>query len=544
MTNAGGDSKRARLRAASMTAVALLLATFLAGCGDGGSGGGSTSSTRMAERINRLRDDPSGLAALLQQMPKGADLHSHLTGAAQTESLIDWGIADQLCVDQASFTAATPPCAPNAVPMKDAETDPALYDDILGAWSMQGFDAPVLERHAHFFATFGKFGAAAGAHSADIIVEQKREAAREHIAYLELMASYGSSQAIAVGTDYLPSGDTWSAEYLLAHRALMLADARFGAALDMGEAFVASIFDQVDQTLGCGTPNAEPACAVEVRLQVTGTRTGTRAAVFAQFLYGFELAQRDARVVGINLVAPEEDPNSLRFYDDDMLGAGTLRQSYASDASLRPVHVSLHAGELIPAVLPDTPDGQAQLTFHIRHAVEIGHADRIGHGVDLQDEYQGPGRTPQTLLTTMHKRGVMVEINLTSNDLLLGIAGNAHPLHAYLKRGVPVALSTDDEGVLRTDLTEQYVRAVTVQGLGYLTLKRLARNALEYSFAPGDSLWRDAGSYRRPVRACVGQRPGSDDPKPACADFLAASRRADLQWSLERDLRAFERNSQ
>jgi len=522
---------------------AVLLLTFAAGCGDSGSSSQNTSEQRVAVLVEQLRADPQGLRELLRQMPKGADLHSHLTGAAQTESLIDFGIADELCVDDATFAASTPPCAAGKIPMRDAATDPDLYEQILGAWSMQGFVGPLLARHAHFFDTFAKFGAAVGSHTADIIVEQKREASRERIAYLELMSSLGSSQAGAIGADYLPPEATWSAEYLLERRALMLADPRFAPALDMGESFVASIFDDSDRQLGCGTPTAEPACAIELRLQVTGTRTGTRAAVFAQFLYGFELAQRDDRVVAVNLVAPEENANSLAFYDDDMLAVGTLREFYASRPGLSPVRVSLHAGELIPEVLPDTPDGQRQITFHIRRAVELGRADRIGHGVDLEHEHESARATPATLLATMRERGVLVEINLTSNESLLGIEGRAHPLGAYLAHGVPVALSTDDEGVLRTDLTEQYVRAVLVQDLDYATLKRLARNGLEYAFAPGASLWAKRGQYRRPVSACAGERLGSSDPTPQCAFFLARNRRAALQWSLEGEFSAFERSA-
>ena len=522
-------------------ALAALALAALAGCGDGGSGdGGSSGEQRKAAEVERARGDARALGDLLRRMPKGADLHSHITGAVATETLIDFGIADGVCVSPTTFVSSNPPCGPGTVPMTDAEKDPDLYQAILEAWSMENFVGPVLDRHAHFFATFGKFGAAVGSHTPDIFIEQKREAASEHISYLEIMLSYGSGAAIPVGIDALPTGDPWTADYLLARREVMLADPRFAAALDMGEAFIANAFVAVDEALHCGLPEAEPACDVELRLQVTGTRTGPRAAVFAQFLYGFELAQRDDRFVAVNLVAPEEDPSSLANYDDEMLGVGTLRDFYASTASYRPVRVSLHAGELIPEVLANTPEGRAQLTFHIRRAVEVGHADRIGHGVDLEHEREGPGQTPETLLRTMQAHQVMVEINLTSNDLVLGVAGRTHPLHAYLAHGVPVALSTDDEGVLRTDLTEQYVRAVTVQKLGYVTLKRLSRNGLEYGFAPGASLWLEPGRYRRPVAACAGQLIGGVDPTPACALYLDENRRAALQWTLERDLREFE----
>ena len=57
-----------------------------------------------------------------------------------------------------------------------------------------------------------------------------------------------------------------------------------------------------------------------------------------------------------------------------------------------------------------------------------------------------------------------------------------HPLATYLAVGVPVVLSTDDAGVSRINMTNEYFRAVTDQGLGYRTLKAIARNALIYSF--------------------------------------------------------------
>jgi len=55
---------------------------------------------------------------------------------------------------------------------------------------------------------------------------------------------------------------------------------------------------------------------------------------------------------------------------------------------------------------------------------------------------------------------VLVEINLTSNADILGISGKHHPFATYRSYGVPVALSTDDPGIERIDLTHEYVRAV------------------------------------------------------------------------------------
>jgi len=104
-----------------------------------------------------------------------------------------------------------------------------------------------------------------------------------------------------------------------------------------------------------------------------------------------------------------------------------------------------------------------------------------------------------------------------------------------------VTLATDDEGVSRIDLTNEYARAAETYGLGYRQLKQLSRNSLTYSFLAGDSLWRSAHDAR-PVAACAGQRPDRP-PSPACQSFLDASDKARMQWELERAFHVFEDTS-
>ena len=189
------------------------------------------------------------------------------------------------------------------------------------------------------------------------------------------------------------------------------------------------------------------------------------------------------------------------------------------------VHVTLHAGELAPGLVP--PDG---LLFHIREAVELGHAERIGHGVDIMGE-----KDPEQLLKEMHDRHVMVEINLTSNDVILGISGDAHPFPVYRKFGVPVAFSTDDEGVSRGQLTDEYQRAVLTYKLTYADLKEMVRNSLEYSFAPGQSYWAK-GAYGTPVSACFANKQSAD-----CKEYLHANEKARIEEDLEERFADFER---
>jgi len=255
-------------------------------------------------------------------------------------------------------------------------------------------------------------------------------------------------------------------------------------------------------------------------------------AVFAQIAFSFALASQDPRVVALNLVAPEDNPVSMSDYEQHMGMIDFLYRLYRRDPGKQKradeVHITLHAGELTLGLVE--PEG---LSNHIRLAVEKGHAQRIGHGVDLPYEEDAYG-----LMQTMRERGIAVEILLTSNDTILRVAGNRHPLNLYRQQGVPFMLATDDMGVARADMTNEFVRAVLEQGLGYGDLKEAVRNSLEYSFLPGKSLWAD---YARkiPVPEC-----GSGDsaqPGGACEALLQSSRKAAMQWELERRLAAFEK---
>jgi adenosine deaminase len=103
-----------------------------------------------------------------------------------------------------------------------------------------------------------------------------------------------------------------------------------------------------------------------------------------------------------------------------------------------------------------------------------------------------------------------------------------------------VALSTDDAGIERIDLTHEYVRAVETYGLTYVDLKEIVRSSLEYSFLPGASLWDEQGGYARAIPVCRNDSLGQDAPSADCAAFLGSSEKAAQQWELERRFKGFE----
>ena len=145
----------------------------------------------------------------------------------------------------------------------------------------------------------------------------------------------------------------------------------------------------------------------------------------------------------------------------------------------------MHAGELTPQILGAAPGMVPdELTFHIADSVWNGHAERIGHGTDLRYE-----KDRAELLRAMREHGVLAEICLTSEELIQALKSDEIPFAAYRQAGVPVSLNTDDEGVLRSDLSHEFLRAARDYHLDYGELKELARNSIEYSFLPGHSLF-------------------------------------------------------
>jgi hypothetical protein len=495
-------------------------------------GNGAALASSVAARFEALRSSPTELEAFLKAMPKGADLHNHLSGAVYAESFIGWGRQDGLCINPQTFSlvpAAQCGTAPN-VALPASDSDP-LFPAIVHAWSMADFDPSGTESgHDHFFNTFGKFGLVSAYHAGDMIAEAQTRAAAEGELYLELMLSTSGSLAGKVadavwGTGHgEPTVDDLPSLY-----DRLLASADWANVVPTGRNYLDQDETKSRAALGCDGPSPQPGCDVRVRYLYQTTRTSAPHQIFAQFVGAFETAMADKRVVGMNLVSPEDNPIALRDYDLQMAMLDFLHRKYEGRS---PLHIALHAGELSPSVLPasDTHD----LTFHIRHAVELGHAERIGHGVDLLSEEDSAG-----LRAELREKNVLVEMCLTSNADILGVSGAAHPLAAYLADGVPLTIASDDPGVARSNMTLEYLRAADDQHLGYVQLKTMSRSGLEHSFLPGESLWKAFGTQAL-AEDCAGDSPAAAAPSPACRALLARSERAAMQWELERRFDAFE----
>jgi adenosine deaminase len=505
------------------------LALFAAACSQGPDPGAAESEAHATLAYQAAAHQGTmALHAFLQQFPKGADLHVHLSGAVYAETFLRDAAQDGLCIDPTALKFVKPPCKGKLVPATQlsgnmSPDNQELYDRLIDAFSMRSFvPTPGFSGHDQFFATFDRFSGLSKSHLGEWVDEIATRSAAQNQQYLELMHTPPFSHAAQIAHQI-----GWNPDFAQMRQALLDHGLRDEVATDRDS--VRDAEAQRRQIEHCGSPQAAPACNVEIRYIYQVLRGFPPEQVFAQTLLGFETIQQtlDAHepgFVGINFVMPEDGFISMRDYTLQMQMLNYLHSIYPK------VRITLHAGELAPGLVP--PEG---LRFHIRQAIEMGHAERIGHGVDVLSEDNAPG-----LLKELAQNHIMVEINLSSNEGILGLEGDDHPFPIYRAAHVPVALSTDDEGVSRIEITHEYTRAALDYGLTYHDLKQLARTGMEHDFLPGPSLWASPDVFTKPADPCKGQPLGADNPSASCKNFLDSSEKAAAQWELEHRFRVFE----
>src|SRR5438105_2826408 len=336
----------------------MLVAGLLLLQGPGFAAQRTNAEEQTSRRFEALRNNSNLLRIFLQQMPKGGDLHNHLAGAVYAESYLKFAVEDGLCVDRATSTLVPPPCdaANNKPPAAAAYSDASLYAQIINAFSMRHFDPGRESGHDHFFASFGKFSLAGHHHTGEMIAEARSQAARDRVQYLELMLTPDDGAA-ALGSKFGWNDDLekFRAQLLAGGMANVVAAGR--TQLDAADA-------KSNEALHCDASQPDPGCKVTVRYLYQVLRGLPPEQVFAQILAGFEMAGADPRVVGLNLVMPEDTYIPMHDFNLHMRMLSYLSPLYPR------VPIALHAGELTSRLVPS--DG----LFHIRASIEQGHARR------------------------------------------------------------------------------------------------------------------------------------------------------------------------
>nr|QQZ49093.1 hypothetical protein JKL49_18205 [Phenylobacterium glaciei] len=221
------------------------------------------------------------LTAFARAMPKGGELHNHISGAIFAETLLAWAVEDGLCVNVKTLSV-TPPCQPgeDLKPAAGIKTDEVLRAAMIDSFSVRHADFLDRSGHDQFFSAFGRFGAAGAKRDGDMLANVVDSLARQNTFYLEAMVT---PQGVASRVKGAQVG--WKGGDLAAQKAANTAaglDALVAAAIAETDAMEA----RARALMKCGTPEALPGCQVTVRYLVQTSRVTPPEQTFAQLQMG------------------------------------------------------------------------------------------------------------------------------------------------------------------------------------------------------------------------------------------------------------------
>ncbi|WP_298902891.1 adenosine deaminase [uncultured Psychroserpens sp.] len=412
-------------------------------------------------------NDIAELNQFFTNMPKGGDIHHHYTGSIYAETYLDWVGDKNWRIDSCSLKIIKDVSETQGCTLLTADEvikNTALYRQLLELWSDLDFanhDHSEPPPDLQFFNTFGYFGAVSDEYMNIGLNILKERAINENVSYIETMLS-----AVGVSSsDYFPQDNDFNTllelvktqedvdEILKEIDKVYLNNTAFENEIDT---FVDKI---VKDHEGIDTDN------FTMRFQSYGVRVLEPLQVYTDLLSAYIANTKTPLLVGVNIVAPENNYVALKNYTLHMQMYNYLKRQYPD------VNRALHAGELtIGMVRPKN------LLFHINQALDIAGAQRIGHGVDL------PYENESYKLLSKLKNQAAIEINLTSNKFILGVEGREHPYLIYSNYGVPLVISTDDSGVSRNNLSNEYMLLATNYKPSYETIKEYVYNSIDYSF--------------------------------------------------------------
>ena len=426
-------------------------------------------SQTVGDYLEKIRNNEALLTAFFQQMPKGGDLHHHFSGSIYAEPLLERAIAEDFYLNLETMAASkTKPASGNWQTFSSLKNEGklAFYEQqVMQTWSAKDYNGSVPSDDL-FFDSFQKFEPTIKGHFAEGMLELKKRAIAENVIYIETqLSTIPCDMNVSDLTDFNSKLRQASAQKdekavlkLLdeLYKSIQQKDAK-KYAVDFNTNFIAKLHKDLKMDDEKFT----------MRYQNFVLRFMDPVDLFKNLTIAFISANDSKLVAGVNIVSPEHGENSMKDYWLHMLMFKYCHSKYPE------VKYTLHAGELtLGLVQPE------DLTWHINDAIYVAGANRIGHGVDIAYEANS-----YDLLRYMAKNNIPIEINLTSNEFILKVKENRHPFTLYKEFNVPIVISTDDAGILRTNMTEQYVLlAKRYPDVSYATIKQYVYNSINYSF--------------------------------------------------------------
>ncbi|WP_348812702.1 adenosine deaminase [Flavobacterium maritimum] len=429
--------------------------------------------------FEKIRNNEVALTAFFSQMPKGGDLHHHYSGSVYAEPILQYAILENFYLNtETMMVAREKPFNGNWEQFSTLRSKGQLEEfkqKIIHKWSVKDYNNVDYPSDKLFFEAFEKFMLASDEMFKSGLLELKNRAVKENLSYIETQLS---TIPAAVNMEELTKLDpqlrTMAAEK--DEKAIMeLLDKVYKELMKKNVGIYAKDFN----TNFVGKLHSDLKIDDDrftMRYQNFVLRFMEPTELFKNLVVAFISADTSPLMAGVNIVSPEDGETSMKDYWLHMMMFKYCHSRFPD------VKYTLHAGELtLGLVQPE------DLTWHISSAVYDAGANRIGHGVDMAYEEK-----PYELLRYMKKNKIAIEINLVSNEFILKVKENRHPVTLYKEFGVPIVISTDDAGILRTNMTEQYVLlAKRYKDISYSDIKQFVYNSINYSFIKEESVKKE-----------------------------------------------------
>lgn len=428
------------------------------------------------EYFEKIRNNEAALTAFFSQMPKGGDLHHHYFGSIYAEPLLDHAISENFYLNTETMRVEKEkPSSGNweqFSTLKNRGELDAYKQKIIQKWSVKDYNYVDYPSDKLFFESFMKFESAIKGNFGKGLLELKNRAITENVSYIETQLA---TIPCAMNTDDLTKFNV---------RLRQLAKIKDEKAILKSLDSVYNKLQQKDAVSYANDFNTNFLAKLHNELKIDDDHFTMRYQnfvlrfmepidLFKNLVIAFISADNSPLMAGVNIVSPEDGETSMKDYWLHMVMFKYCHSRYPN------VKYTMHAGELtLGLVQPE------ELTWHIGAAVYTAEANRIGHGVDMAYE-----QNSYDLLRYMAKKNIPIEINLVSNEFILKVKENRHPLTLYKEFGVPIVISTDDAGILRTNMTEQYVLlAKRYKDITYADIKQFVYNSINYSFIKDTSV--------------------------------------------------------
>ncbi len=424
--------------------------------------------------LESIRNNSAALTAFFSAMPKGGDLHHHYSGSIYTETYVNRVINNNYYINRHSCIVVKDTTGQGGGFVKFAvlgDSLPYYRQQLMQKWSVKDYNNVSYPSDKQFFETFSYFKVTSNDSLRPGLQELKNRAVKENVSYIETMfTGIPCNISMAEMSKYAVELRNAQNERDEAKTQQILGDIYTWLQTQDVKRYAESFNSNlVALHKNAGMDDER----FTMRYQNYVVRVRDPLTVFRSLVVAFESADKSPLVVGVNIVAPENDETSMNDYWLHMQMYKFCHEKYSQ------VEYAMHAGELVLGMVQ--PE---ELTWHISEAVYTAGAKRIGHGVDIPYETNA-----YQLLNYMAKNKIAVEINLVSNEFILNVKKDRHPISLYKQFGVPIVISTDDAGVLRSNMTEQYVLlAKRYPDIKYGDIKRFVFNSINYSFIEEDAV--------------------------------------------------------